>query len=432
MRRTLSTMAALVSLFLLMSCGGSGGGGGGGSSGTAPTATTPTPTPVATVLPNSLAVTVDGGPPALTSTNNYAANSLYATITVCTPGSASACRTIDHVQIDTGSVGLRLIASALSGTTPTSVIEPITGRPLLECVQFADGYSWGSVGTVDVTLGTRKISGLPINVIGDPAAGTAPSSCVSGPAENSVADFGANGILGVGNFIQDCGAACVTKAIAGTYYTCPTSAGGSACSGTAVALARQVPNPVTLLSTDNNGVVIQLPSVASPSAASISGTLFFGVSTQTDNSLASSARVLTLNNQGTFTATLNGATYAGSFIDSGSNAYFFASTLKVCADATYFYCPVTASNVATSVSETVVANGANGVSATITFTVDNADQIFTNTNAAFPGLAGPSGSLLNGTAGVVDLGLPFFYGRTVAILIENATALGVIGPAVAF
>jgi hypothetical protein len=421
MRRSLPTL--LVSLFLLTSCGGSGGGSG---------SSTTTTTPVATVLPNSLAVTVDGGPAVLTSANDLAANTLYATITVCTPGSTTACRTIDHVQVDTGSTGLRLIASTLSGATPTTVIEPNSGRPLLECAQFADGYSWGSVATVDVTLGSRKISSVPINVIGDPAAGTAPSTCASGPAENTVADFGANGILGIGNFIQDCGPACATTAIAGTYYTCPTTAGGSSCTATAVALSRQLPNPVTLLTADNNGVVIQLPAVASPGVTTISGTLFFGVATQSDNVLVSGAHVLTLDNQGTLTATLGGATYTGSFIDSGSNGYFFASNIPLCTDATYFYCPVTSSNTPTSVSETVIATGSNAASATITFNVDNADQIFNSANTAFPGLAGPSGSLLNGTAGVVDIGLPFFFGRTVAVVIENSTALGVTGPAVAF
>lgn len=413
-----------LSLSLLTSCGGSGGGGSSSS--------TTSTTPVATVQPNSFAVTVDGGPSVLTSAGDLAANTLYATITVCTPGSTTACRTIDHVQVDTGSVGLRLIASTISGATPTAVIEPNSGRPLLECVQFADGYSWGSVGTMDVTLGSRKISSLPIHVIGDPAAGTAPSTCVSGPAENTVSDFGANGVIGIGNFIQDCGPACAASAIAGTYYTCPTSAGGSTCSATVVALARQVPNPVTLLTADNNGVVIQLPAVASPGVTTISGTVLFGVATQSDNVVTGSARVLTLDSQGTFTAAIAGASYTGSFIDSGSNAYFFASNIQTCADASYFYCPVTSSNAATSVPETVIATGSNGVSATFTFNVDNADQIFASNNTVFPGLAGPSGSLLNGTAGVVDVGLPFFYGRTVAVLIENSSALGVTGPAVAF
>ena len=419
------SLSAVV-LVLVASCGGSGGS----SSSPPTTATTP---PVTTSPANTLAVTVDAGPAALTSLGDLSANTLFATLTVCTPGSTTACRTIDHIQVDTGSTGLRILYSSLNGgAVPTAVREPVTGRPLLECVQFADGYSFGSVGTVDVTMGSRTIASLPVQVIGDPAAGTAPSSCVSGPAENTVLDFGANGVLGIGNFIQDCGAACVTRAIAGTYYTCPTTAGGSACTATTVALSLQVPNPVSRLTTDNNGVVVQLPAVASPGATTVGGTVLFGVATQTDNALGS-ARVYALSTQGTLTATLNGTALSGSFIDSGSNANFFPTTsIPTCATNTSFYCPVTASRVATSVSQSVIISGTNGVSTTLTFNVDNADQLFATAFTAFPGLAGPSGTLLNGSAGVFDFGLPFFFGRNVAVLIEGSTAGGVAGPAVAF
>ncbi len=422
MFKQLSLTAVVLGLALLASCGGSGG------SSSSP-ATTTTTTPVA----NTLSVTVDTGPAALVSLGNLAANTLFATVTVCTPGSTTACRTVDHVQFDTGSTGLRLLYSALNGgAAPTAVREPVTGRPLLECVQFADGYSFGSVGTVDVTLGSRTIAGLPIQVIGDPAAGTAPSSCVSGPAENTVLDFGANGVLGIGNFIQDCGAACATRAVAGTYYTCPTTAGGAACTATSVALSLQVPNPVSRMATDNNGVVIQLPAVASPGTATLAGTVLFGVGTQANNALGN-ARVYALTSQGTLTATANGTVLAGSFVDSGSNAWFFPSTsIPTCTDNASFYCPVTASGVKTSVSQSVIVSGTNAASSTVTFNVDNADQLFATTSTAFPGLAGPSGTLLNGSTGVFDFGLPFFFGRNVYVLVEGSTAGGVTGPAIAF
>lgn len=423
--------AGLVTALLVASCGGSGGGGDSGSSGTTTgTGTTPPPT----VLPNTLAVSVDAGPAALTSANAVAANVLYATVTVCTPGSTTACRAIDHVQVDTGSTGLRLIASAVgSGVTPTAVTDPTTGRPLLECVQFADGYSFGSVVAVDVTLGSRTISSLPIQLIGDPSAGTAPSSCVSGPAENTAVDFGANGVLGIGNFLQDCGSACATRAVSGFYYTCPTTSGGSGCASAIVAVARQVPNPVARLSADNNGAIIQLPAVPSPGATGVTGQVLFGIGTQTDNALGS-LRLFGLTGSGTLTATLNGATLTGSFVDSGSNGYFFpASNIATCPDASYFYCPVTASGTRTSITETATITGTNNATATVTFTVDNADQVFGNSSfTAFPGLAGPSGTLLNGTSGVLDFGLPFFYGRSVAVVFEGSTVAGVTGPALAF
>ncbi len=269
----LSTLVATLAAALLAACGG----GGGGGSNDAPPASTAPP-----VLANAMTVTIDAGPAALTNINELAVNVLYATVTVCNPGT-SVCKSIDHVQVDTGSVGLRLLASALTGITPAAANDPSTGRPLLECVQFADGYSWGTVGTADVTLGPRTLSGLAVHVIGDPAAGAAPSSCVSGPSENTVFDFGANGVLGVGNFLQDCGPACAQQAIAATYYVCPTSAGGNACTPVSVALTRQVLNPVSRLSADNNGVQIRLPAVASPGVPTLTGTMLFGVGTQGDN-----------------------------------------------------------------------------------------------------------------------------------------------------
>src|SRR5579862_3009903 len=65
---------------------------------------------------NTLPVVVDAGPSGLVAQNIVAANTLYATVTICTPGSTSACQTIDHVQVDTGSIGLRIIQEAMSGT----------------------------------------------------------------------------------------------------------------------------------------------------------------------------------------------------------------------------------------------------------------------------------------------------------------------------
>ena len=60
---------------------------------------------------NVLPVVVNGGP-----TNN-ALNQLFATVTICAPGS-SACQTIGGVLVDTGSVGLRLLSSAVTLALP--------------------------------------------------------------------------------------------------------------------------------------------------------------------------------------------------------------------------------------------------------------------------------------------------------------------------
>ena len=92
----------------LTACGGSGGGGSSSTGSTGPVGTTP---PV--VQANSMTVTIDAGPAALTNAGEVSANILYATVTLCTPGSTTACTTVDHVQVDTGSNGLRILASAI-------------------------------------------------------------------------------------------------------------------------------------------------------------------------------------------------------------------------------------------------------------------------------------------------------------------------------
>ena len=49
-------------------------------------------------------------------------------------------------------------------------------------------------------------------------------------------------------------------------------------------LAQQVVNPVTKFAVNNNGVIVQLPPVTT-SAASATGTLVFGIGTQSNNTL---------------------------------------------------------------------------------------------------------------------------------------------------
>ena len=383
---------------------GSSGGGSGGSGGNGL---------------NTVAVTVDAGP-----AGAGAVNTLYTTVTVCAPGSATKCQTIDHVQVDTGSTGLRILASALAGAVlPTDLPQASDayGNPLNECVQFADGYSWGTVRSADLAIGSATAMSVPVQVVGDTAAGATPASCVLGPLENTVQSFGANAILGIGNFLSDCGIACATSAIPGTYYDCPT---GGSCVAVAVPVAAQLQNPVALFASDNNGVVIDMPAVQSPSAT-VTGSLIFGIGTQSDNALPGSANVYTLDpNYGTLSTFYNGIGYTSSFFDSGSNGYFFTDdTIATCTDQPAFYCPPTTQSLQASVQ------GLNGVSTNIAFSVDNADADFATNATVLPNLAGPAGTSLQGA---FDWGLPFFYGRPVYVAFEANSAAGVAGPWVGF
>ena len=174
-----------------------------------------------------------------------------------------------------------------------------------------------------------------------------------------------------------------------------------------------------------------MPAVASPGAASVTGTLYFGVGTQTDNGLGA-ANWYTLDAVGTFVTNFEGLNQGNSFLDSGSNAYFFpTNTILACADYTQFYCP-TSNNMPVSVAETATIQGTNGAQAQINFTVDNTDTLFAIANdTAYPNLAGPYGAPSPGTSGF-DWGLPFFMGGNVYVLFENQTVGTTTGPAVAF
>lgn len=320
----------------------------GGGSDSSATAQAPTA--------NTRAIVVDQGPAALVAAGSPGVDQPLAPVTLCAPGSTTACQTIDHLLVDSGSSGLRIIASA-------------------------------------------------------------PGSCVSGPDESSVLASATNGVLGIGNFLQDCGDACASSALPGTCCA-RLASGGTGCTPVAVAPDRQVANPAALLPTDNNGVVIERPGIAAMGAASAMGTATFGIGTRADNDTGR-ARFFGLDDAGTLTTVFGGPAQSGSFIDSGSNGLYFSDpSLPLCSDASDFYCP------AQTMTLGAVVQGLNGATATVSFMVANADQLFGGEVAAAPALAGPGASF--------DWGLPFFFGRRVYVLFEGRAAGSTTGPAIGF
>lgn len=394
--------------------GGSGGGGGGGGGGGA--------------AGNVATITVDSGPAGI---NAGIFNTPYVSVTICAPGT-STCQTIDHVTVDTGSSGFRVIGSVLNATMSAALhtINDAQGQPYFECTAFADGYIWGPVASADLKIASETASSVPIQVIGGTTLAV-PSDCSSGAGqeENTVDQFGANGILGIAVFQQDCGPACASgnpagTPISGTYYVCPNSG----CVSSLIPLAQQVPNPAFSFATDNNGTIIQLPSVANFGAATLTGSLIFGIDTQSNNTLGM-ATVLTVDpNTGNFTATINAQTLSQSFIDSGSNAFFFPDAgTTVCSSqvASGFYCPTSIQSLQATIQSFT------GVMATVPFTVQSADTLF-NTNPTFTAFNNVAAPNLDALSGSFDFGLPFFIGRSVFTAHENRTTSAGAGPFVAF
>jgi hypothetical protein len=410
--RATVNFAIVLAVTLLAACKG-----GSGSTGTGIT-TTPPPTL------NTMTLTVDTGPTGATGAINHA----YVTVKVCTPGSTTACANIDHVMLDTGSWGLRLVRSVLTAAAVTLTPETdAQGNTIEECLSFTGGQTWGPVAPADITLAGETAAKLPVQVMDDTSAGAPPpATCgANGTLINAVTGFDANGVLGVGVFAQDCGAACVSAATPlALYYGC-TAAG--VCTAENVALALQVTNPVAMFAADNNGIIVNLPSLINANGdASVQGELTFGIGTQTDNALPTGLTVLGTDANGDFTATYNGGTTAlPALIDSGTDAYAFSDpSIVVCSTGAFigYYCPAVAPLALFAVNSGV---GANNATNTVNFALADPNN-FILTAAAFTDL-GAGGGSTNFT-----WGMPFFYGRKIYIGIDQKAAGAYTGPYYAY
>lgn len=368
---------------------------------------------VTAVASNSVPITIDSGPTGVSGVINVP----YVNVTICRPGTTT-CQTIDHVLLDTGSYGLRVLASALDTSLALPSVQTASGADAGECGKFISGYTWGAVRQADVKLADELASGISVQVIGDTDANfaTTPSNCSSaGNNLGSMTTIGAKGILGVGLFKYDCGTACAQAAISGVYYACTAGS----CAPSAMPLASQISNPVASFAVNNNGVLVSLPAVGVNGLTSVNGTLVFGVNTQSNNTIASET-IYKANSSGNFSTTYNGKTYNASFIDTGSNGYFFTDTsIRTCSGGDFF-CP--ASTLALSATNTASDGSASG---TVNFNIVNLVQLSSNVRAAQVG-----GTLTSSASSSTyfDWGLPFFYGKRVFVVMEGASVGGKSGP----
>jgi hypothetical protein len=376
-------------------------------------------------LGNVVNVVVDEGPSAL----GYM-NGLFVDVTLCVPGTAT-CQTIDHVLVDTGSYGLRVLESALTVTLPA--ITNSAGATLGECAQFVSGTAWGPVVRADVKIGDETAAAIPVHTIGESKYPMPNTSACTGVPLNDISSLRSNGVLGVGLYQQDCGAACTrTTGNPGVYVAC-TSAQAGGCKATAVSLDLQVSNPIISFPVDNNGVIIQLPDVPDQGAASVAGKMIFGIGTQPNNDLGSATVFKPVNDYGYIGTSFpaGGAQYSA-ILDSGSNAIYFldaaTSGLAAC-PATYsgFYCPAST----TSLSATIYGSGA--ASTAIDFKVTSVTKLNAR-NTAFDTVAGEMPGSGGSDPAALDFiwGLSFFYGRSIYTAIEQQTTPAGTGPYVAF
>jgi hypothetical protein len=364
-------------ILLLVACSG-----GGDSSSSSPARNSSQPVDgfvSTTIAPNGITFVVG-------STASGGVNISNVSVTICQPGT-TICQTINNILLDTGSTGLRILSSALSSATNPLQLNTQTynGSPVLECASFRSGSTWGPIKLADVKMASELASAIPIQVIGDPKYLTSPSAFTcGGPALQDASSLSANGIIGIGLLITD----------GQGYFTCGATGTSNTCSSIPLPASSQVKNPVAVFTANNNGIVMQLPSVPDTGGNSVVGNLYFGIDTQANNSSVG-ASIIPASGV-TFTSTFNGNRYP-SFFDSGSNGYFFPVNLPACSSG--WYCPSTTQSYFT----TAPLN--NGTNASLSFSIANAQSLFGTQNGAFSNLGGP-------VTGFFDYGIPFFFGRT--------------------
>ncbi|MDG0817410.1 DUF3443 family protein [Bdellovibrio svalbardensis] len=408
----------MVGFHILAGCSG-GGGGGADAAG----AGDPFPDGAAAYSP---VMSGNNVLPLQVTTAGYL-NEPVVSVVICNPGTngTGSCVTVNNILLDTGSSGLRVFNSKLTGLNLTQVTN-VGGNQLANCTKYADGTAhWGPVKTADVVLGGEIVSSVNIQVLNDQYADATP--CGTPEVDNGSAGY--NGILGVGIRDQDCGANCVATTVNGKYYSCAGSSNGSACTDSLATLAMQVRNPVAAITAasnsdgiaDNNGTVLILPSVPSTGAVTASGYLIFGINTRANNTPAGGTKVIATDSQGLFVTNFNGQNLT-SFIDSGSNGLFFPKTSSTPLCYGDWYCPSS-----TLTLQATHKPFGGGTSYAVTFEVANAGSIFSSNNYALSNLSAVF-------TGYFDWGLGFFYGRSVYTSIngKGASVNGVSAPFYAY
>jgi hypothetical protein len=392
---------------------------------------------------NNLQVVVDSGPTVtdgFSSSKLFQANILYATVTVCALGARPAgpqpekCVVIDHVQVDTGSVGLRLLATAKVkqlGLLPIQLDANATAGSVAgqawEYFEFVIGGLWGPTAVADVGLGDQWVSAARVQLIQEDNAHAAikvakicsPQPCTT---LDSVSSLGSNGILGIGNMPLDCGLTCLGPNT--MYYSCPVEAtSATQCNSASVGESQQIDNPVFgLPNGKNNGVVLALPAVTGLGAGVVLGELIFGINsqdTQSDNYLDPAAKRIHLgtdwlNSSESYlniTTLYDGKSYSNSYLDTGTNGLFFDSATVIARCSPDWYCPKRLLSLPATLTDGDLLRR-NQIS--VTFFVG--DALFTSGYYAFGDLAGPqptSSAVASTPYSSFSWGLPFFYGKRV-------------------
>lgn len=401
--------------------------GGGSSSTDAVSASSPgttsgpsasnTPAQSTTNLPVNTVPVVVTAPP---RTGGF--NRPFVSVTICTPG-ASTCQVIDNVLLDTGSVGFRVLASALNPALVLPQITDSAGRQVGACALFGTGQTtakaatagWGSVRKADLKMADMTAPSLSIEVINDASFLAAPERC-SNAADSVIKDFGFNGVLGVRGFDADCGTACENGNLTTPrYYGCDTTE----CSPITLAVSSQIRNPVTLFAPGyDNGTVVKFPPVPDVSNSPLYGTLTFGIGNRENNQLGN-AQVFGVDSSGLLMTIYNGMRMRASFDTGNVYIVFYDPALQRCTAPlpTSLYCPTSSTSI------NAVNQGTSGIQSLET-------MLIMRPTSPLPRV-GSFGAYTDNTS-VFTWGLPFYFGRTTFTAIQGKNTPAGIGPYIAY
>lgn len=327
-------------------------------------------------------------------------NRMVVDVTVCFPGTGR-CATIDNIMVDTGSIGLRLQATALPEALRLPAATGPDRQPMGECLRFVSSNAWGKLHRADIRLGGMLAADIAVQVIEQGDTPDRPSSC-----ERSGGQPTANGTLGVGPHPTECGPDCIESPVHPRFFECAD--GRCVAIPGRIDMAYQLPNPVSRFQNHNNGLVFDLPSTPPGGAQQVTGTLTFGVGTASNNQIGQ-ARVLHLRRGGLFTTLFEGAAYPGSYIDSGTETYAFASDrLPRCDRPSPGYC------LSPEQRLEAVTVGADDARIPVAFKVGDYQRMRDRRLGAYDAAATTSH-----TTQSFVWGLPFFLGRRVVLVTEG-------------
>ena len=341
------------------------------------------------------------------------ANMPYVSITLCTPNTDD-CQTISNIRLDSGSTGLRLKSSAVTiNLTPET---DSSQAQVAECWRFGGGeVLWGPIVQADIILANEKAQSVPIQLVNS-AFASVPSNCSN---LNVASDQ--NGVLGVGVGVSDIGNGLLTGDF---YYVCT----GNTCTPSSIPLALQIPNPVSMMPNDNNGVTISFPAIPPEGSESVTGSLILGIGTNKNNQPTSGTTVFKTDPLGWFKAIFQGGTY-DTMLDTGTAMInpptaFVAPNCSAYGWTGSWICATTTLNLST-----ILQSMDGSTTKTIDFNIGNAGTLMSTGAKAFDDVGYQVGGL---TSNSLNLGMAFFYGKTVYFGIsQKSTPLG-MGPFSAF